>query len=212
MKVKWDLMSDDDNVEPGLEDKALEVLLGEEVCRNIDDEIEEEKKIEEAMKKNVFDWKSKTFSLARRRATDVKGNSRVNFPRKPRSVEEESALQTLRIELMSLFRLYKEGHCNNKNQQKSNLTKHQLEGLRSLKKRVKNGELVVIPTDKSGNLAVISRKLYVESGLLHTKNDSLVGWEENKSSQRELNGHVSMLIKIFKIGSHWNHELRVRKV
>ena len=45
----------------------------------------------------------------------------------------------------------------------------------------------------------------------HTRGDLLVGWEQVKDSQRELNGHVSMLIKIFKIGSYWNHTLRVRE-
>ena len=31
MKIKWDLMGDDQKVDPGLEDVALEVLLGKDV-------------------------------------------------------------------------------------------------------------------------------------------------------------------------------------
>ena len=32
-----------------------------------------------------------------------------------------------------------------------------------------------------------------------------------KEAQKELNGHISMLIKTFKIGSNWGHEDRVRE-
>ena len=211
MKVRWDLMGDDDKPEPDVVNIAWEIALGKEACNEIDEEIEEEKEIVEAEGRCIFDFRNKTMNLAKRRATDVKRNSRVIFPKKARSVEEESAMQTLRMELLTLFRQYTSEKCGKNGNQKGNLTKLQAEGLKSLKKRVKEGELVVIPTDKSGNLAVMTRKTYVESGMSHTRKDRGVGWEAVKNSQRELNGHVSMLIKIFKIGSYWKHSLRVRE-
>ena len=36
-------------------------------------------------------------------------------------------------------------------------------------------------------------------------------WEEIKEAQRELNGHVSMLIKCFKIGSYRKQGNRIRE-
>ena len=78
-------------------------------------------------------------------------------------------------------------------------------------KRVKAGEIVVLPTDKSGCLAVMTGDTYREAGMMHTTRDVQVGWMDIRDSQRELNGHVSMLIKIFKIGSYWKHEMRVRE-
>ena len=60
-------------------------------------------------------------------------------------------------------------------------------------------------------MAVLSRKMYLESGMIHTRNDKEVGWEEVRDAQKELNGHVAMLIKVFKIGSHWGHGFRVRE-
>ena len=36
-------------------------------------------------------------------------------------------------------------------------------------------------------------------------------WSNIKESQKELNGHVSMIIKIFKIGEAWDHTSRVRE-
>ena len=211
MKVKWDMMGDGEEKERGSEEKAFEILLGKKECVKIDEEAQEERDIIEAEKRSIYDWKTRTLSYSRRRATDVKGNSRVIFPSKARSLEEESALQTLRLELSTVFRGYAEEHCDKEGKQELNLTKSQRDGLKSLKKRMKDGELVVIPTDKSGNLAVMSQDTYRRAGMKHTVEDMEVTWDQIKESQRELNGHVSMVIKIFKIGSFWKHELRIRE-
>ena len=210
MKTKWDLMSDDDRDKPGLEDIALNVLLGEEVCEEIDREKEEELRVAES--KTPFNQGEMTFNLARRKATDMKGNSRVYFPKKSRSLEEEAALETLRVELLALFKVYVRKNCKKKGGAQSiNLTHSQSKGLKSLKKRFSEGELVIIPTDKSGNLAILSRKLYKEAGMKHAMKDKEVDWERIREAQRELNGHVSMLIKCFRIGQYWDHGSRIRE-
>ena len=38
-----------------------------------------------------------------------------------------------------------------------------------------------------------------------------VGWGVVKDSQKELNGHVSMILKIFKVGKYWDHSQRIRE-
>ena len=78
---------------------------------NIDEQNDEEKELLEAQSRNPFDHGSRSFNFARRRVTDCKGNSRVIFPRKTRSPEEESALETLRTELQVLFRNYVRTNC-----------------------------------------------------------------------------------------------------
>ena len=211
LKIKWDMMGEDGRGTPGEEDKALEVLLGAEVCNRIDAEKEEELCIKEGEMRVIYDGGTKTLDFGKRRATDIKGNSRVIFPRKARTLGEESALETLRMELFTTFKQYVQDKCDDKGNQKSNLTKGEEEGLKSIRKRVKNGDIVVIPTDKSGNLAVMSRGTYLEAGMAHTRRDLEVGWDSIKDSQRELNGHVSMMIKIFRIGSSWKHTTRVRE-
>ena len=78
--------------------------------------------------------------------------------------------------------------------------------MRSLLKRTKEGELVVLPTDKTGQFAVMDRNGYEQAGLEHVKEDAKVDWEDLKTAQKELNGHVAnvaMMIKIFKIGDRW---------
>ena len=96
-------------------------------------------------------------------------------------------------------------------EQKTNLTPSEAMDLKMIKKRVKEGDMVIIPTDKSGRLTAMSRAAYREAGMTHTRKDPEVSWEWIRDSQRELNGHVSMLIKCFKIGSYWKHGYRVRE-
>ena len=43
--------------------------------------------------------------------TDLKGNSRVYFPRKAKSLEVESVFQTMRVELMAAFKDYISKNC-----------------------------------------------------------------------------------------------------
>ena len=128
--------------------------------------------------KTIFNWRDKTINFARRRATDLKGNSRVYFPRKARSVEVESNFQTLRSILMTTFRTYTREYCDRKGKQKTNLSGSQEAGLKSLRKRINEGELLVVPTDKSGTFAAMSRTAYWEAGMVHTKNDKEVSWRD----------------------------------
>ena len=66
-------------------------------------------------------------------------------------------------------------------------------------------------TDKSGRFAVIGVGEYLRAGGKHTAKDEEVGWEVIKSTQAELNGHMSMFIKFCRIGESWNHGKRVRE-
>ena len=211
MKVKWDLMGEERQPKGGLEEIAFKIALGEEECRQIDLEKEEEDEIVCAEARSIFDVETKTFNFAKRRATDLKRNSRVYLPRKARSVEEERKFEAMRIELKSVFKDYVSNSCEKGGKQMINLTPSQSRGLKSIKKRVADGELVILPTDKSGRLSVMTRDTYKKAGLAHTLRDREASWQEVKESQRELNGHVSMVIKVFRIGSYWDHGPRVRE-
>ena len=91
------------------------------------------------------------------------------------------------------------------------MTKGELKGLKSLRKRISEGEIVVVPTDKTSNFSVMTRATYEEAGLKHTVNDAEVGWGELEESQKEINGHMSMVIKIFSMGENWGHMDRLRE-
>ena len=61
---------------------------------------------------------------------------------------------------------------------KDNLTAGEKRGLKSLKKRVTEGEIIICQTDKSGRFCVLTREQYLEAGLEHTKNDRMISQEE----------------------------------
>ena len=61
-----------------------------------------------------------------------------------------------------------------------NLTVKERKGLESLKRRVKEKEISVCRTDKSGRFAVLSHEQYVRAGEIHTCKDREVYIEETK--------------------------------
>ena len=80
--------------------------------------------------------------------------------------------------------------------QESNLDREELEGIKTLKKRVEESELVICSTDKSGRFALMTMEDYRYAGSKHTKNDEEVDLNFVKKNQRVPNSHCSMLINI----------------
>ena len=105
-----------------------------------------------------------------------------------KNFEIEAKLEMLRIELMGVFRQFVSEKCGKNGRQPSNLTKAKLKGLKTLKARIENAELVVIPTDKTGNFAVLTRETYEMAGLKHTRGDEEVGWCDWIKLRRRLMG------------------------
>ena len=67
------------------------------------------------------------------------------------------------------------------------------------------------PTDKSGKFCVMTRAAFELAGMKHVKEDEEVGNEAMSEAQREINGHVAMILKMFKVRKMWNHTDRVRE-
>ena len=80
-----------------------------------------------------------------------------------------------------------------------------------MNKHVKECEVVVCETDKSGRLAVVSRELYDLMGDEHVKDNKIVDWADVESAQRLIKGHLRCLNNIFQPGSESQSEDRVRK-
>ena len=212
MKYKWDSMNDD-KPEPRkeLSDVAIEVLL-KNLCTK--DEYEEMLKDEEEYdmrRRMVFDRVMKRFSYAKKKVTDAKGNSRVTFPKEVGKYDDEATLEMVRLELLDVFKKYCDEKCSKGGVQASNLDECEMRGLKSLQKRVKDGEILIVPTDKSGRFAIMSVATYELAGSAHTKKDEEVTPEIVRSTQAELNGNVSMLIKFFKLGAEWGQSDRMRE-
>ena len=56
----------------------------------------------------------------------------------------------------------------------------------------------------------MSMKTYMEAVMVHIKDDEEVGIEERRANQKTVNGAVSMLLKVFKVGKDCRHEGRWR--
>jgi hypothetical protein len=63
-------------------------------------------------------------------------------------------------------------------------------GLKKLKKKVKEGELVIVKSDKSGKFSVMSMNEYRRAGEDHTRKDREVTVDFLLNNQRKLNGHI----------------------
>ena len=93
----------------------------------------------------------------------------------------------------------------------TNLSKQEILGMRSLNERVAKGEIIVAETDKSKKFAILSRKQYLESGLVHTKDDIEISPDRVKRVQNYVNDHVNWLRVITNIGENWGHSDRMKR-
>ena len=153
---------------------------------------------------------SKTFSLARKRCTDIKENKKVYLP-KAMGIKKEAILDVRMQSFRDIFKEYKEENCKEDGKQHPNMNKKQLEGLKSLKKKIKDGLIIVCPTDKSGKFCVTTPKAYLKMGDSHTSKDKEVNRKELARIQSELNGHMSMWGRCFSLGDNHNHRTRIRE-
>jgi hypothetical protein len=81
---------------------------------------------------------------------------------KPLQTSDEVFMETRRKYHMSVFNSYRPQNCNKWGEQKTNLTEEEAEGLKSLRKRIKNEEIVILRTEKTGKFCVMNRDKYKE--------------------------------------------------
>ena len=181
IKMRWDQMSN-----PGKYGKVVE---GPTRTDQDDDD--------ETMDRNVYNEQKKWLNFTRVRATDYKWNTNVYFP-KAAPTKQETEIQLKKERFMEVTRevmkeVEEEGNSRT-------LTKQEDRGLRSLIKRIKENEIVVVETDKSGKFSVMPQQTYLEAGDKHVVEDDEISEEELEKIQKRINAAVSMFIKIFKMG------------
>ena len=80
--------------------------------------------------------------------------------------------------------------------------------MKSLKKRVENGELVVTETDKSKRFCLLTREQYLESGKKHVQKDVEIQPHDLLQIQSNVNTHCEWLSQIFNVGANWEQSER----
>ena len=115
--------------------------------------------------------------------TGLDGSERLNMPHGKDEKRSQTSDQTQRI---------------------TNLPFNEIKGIQSLKKRIKNNEIVVSQTDKSSRFAILTLKQYLESGNVHTEKDEKISWNKIRYLQGQVNSHVWWISKIIGNASKTN--------
>ena len=154
VKHRWEESRRDDQVDTEM-DKVEE------------ERIPREMNLAEAKSRQSFDPTSKELNMQKMKVTDSKHNTRVILAQ-PMPAIKESMVGVRQNEWAKIRSQFKEEFCDEEGNQKSNLTAPQRRGIKSLVIRVKNGEIVILETDKSGKLVVMLLEDYLAAGLVHT--------------------------------------------
>ena len=94
----------------------------------------------------------------------------------------------------------------------SNLTWAEMKGVKSLKRRVKEGDLLIAQTDKSARFAVMLVKQYLETGAVHTHKDKEMDWAKVKYLKNQVNSHVWWLSKILGYGKNTDQPRMLKNI
>ena len=147
--------------------------------------------VDQAKTRQVYDRDTGVFNMTKLRVTDLPENRKVILP-KALSAKNEAKLEVRNDTLRKAFKEYRAANCDEKDRQKPNLPPHLNKALHSLRKKVKEGMLLLVPTDKSGKWAVTDRETYILIGNEHTKKDKEIDVEEVRRTQLQINGHTAM--------------------
>ena len=166
-----------------------------------DQEGDRELEMQELCTRETFDPIEKRFDFRKKRTTDVKTNQRVYLPQ-PRPLREEAELSVRNDAWEAEIRKYRKEFCDEEGLILAgcNLTESERRGLKKLKKRAEDGDIVIGTTDKSGKLCVSSMESYIRQGRKHVGDDREVDWPEIYRIRKRMSCHAKVLVKIFNIG------------
>ena len=161
----------------------------------------------------VFDPISKAINFNDRKATDYKLNKNVFLPKALEPDKEFECEQRRRafikvyddllerkekMKEQNITRTGKKEKKNNfrKKTPKSNISDEELGAIKSLKKKIEDGTIVITQTDKSSRFAVMTKSQYLLAGAEHTKKDRAVDWRTVSNIQERVNSHMWWLTNI----------------
>ena len=98
---------------------------------------------------------------------------------------------------------------DNRNQEWKNLTSSERRGLIKLRKRIKDEEIVILRTDKSGKLTAMKKEEYLKMGRSKIEKDKKMTRKEIKDNEERINAHTRMILKIVNAGESHGHLKRI---
>ena len=155
-------------------------------------------------KTNVIDFRNL-------KATDLKNNKRIVYPKPDADDEEEIRRNNVKRELEKVFVNYMNENCDKfGNVTENNLPENQVKAIKTLKEKMKDDDLVCFETDKTGKFALDKKENYIKKMRKHIKDDDIVSMTEVKKIEKELNEHAEYLVKITNAGINTNQVKRIK--
>ena len=107
-------------------------------------------------------------------------------------------MQSMKDKMLKKAHKYIEKNCNQKGFiKKGNVSSDVKEGIKSLKDRVKEKEVVVFTTDKTGEFSIDTTVNYLEVLKEHTINDKKVSEKKVKCLENKCNDQLKQFNKMF---------------
>ena len=156
----------------------------------------------------MYDETEKVVDFRKRRVTDTGLNKRITLPY-PVDTRTEEKIQDLVNDLdEAILRAGREdesGRLRAGKQNPSSLNNDQQRGRESILKREREGELIVVLTDKR---AVSTPEIYHQLMEPHITGDTIHTRDEVDQAEKQFNGAAAQILKVFKVGEDWRHEDR----
>ena len=103
--------------------------------------------------------------------------------------------------MLSKIQDFKQKSCSEKGWIKEqNISKVQEEGMRKVTERIRNKDIVVFTSDKSSKHTVDTVDNYNAALNDHTKDDLIIGREQVKKIERQMNQQLGHFNKMFRVG------------
>ena len=160
---------------------------------------------EENSPKPFYDGETKEMDINRMKPTDLPFNSKVCMP-KAVALDKEIVYQKLKMEIKEIAT-----DMNKKTKDGSNMVTEERAGLKTLKERRDNQEIVCFQTDKSGRWAVDTPDNYTTSTEQHIQEGVReITLEEYNNSETELNCHAKAILRMMGLREN-NNGTRIRQ-
>ena len=187
IKIRWDRQSRDWLTEhEGEEGNKKECEMTERELRTRKEQEDRERQ-DDAEARMIFNSETNTVDMGSRRCTDMKHSQRLHLPR-PRPADEEATLGARQEIWMRTTTKYMDEHCLERGAPKTNnLNAAERIGLTKIQKRIKAGEVTVLPSDKGKTFTISSLESYSRQGDMHTTADRMITELEVEQIQSRLN-------------------------
>ena len=147
--------------------------------------------------------------MAKMSVNNSSRNSKITMPQ-PMNNEKEAGLSLRRTEWEAI---HKDVHTQTTKdgKQQTNFDLSEEKGYKKLKKGQKEGLYMVGQTDKSNKLVVCDMESYGSMGEVHTSKDRQVHMADVETMAKKHDYHMSMIIKVLKLGDSHGHRGRFRE-